>query len=167
MTAATIFSALPATTHSSAARAVIPWMAESVPTILTGGDGDDLYMQDSALDIIAESGATLNDELRTNPVALRRFAGIEHYNFLGGKAVDFTADGQNNRISGTKLADTLTGLGGDDTLNGGAGADSLSGGEGDDVYVSRQQARPDQRYRRRRPRGKRHRLYTGRRNSRT
>ena len=61
--------------------------------------------------------------------------GIEHYSFLGGKAVDFTADGQSNRITGTKLADTLTGLGGDDTLNGGAGADSLSGGEGKDVYV--------------------------------
>ncbi|HVR68526.1 MAG TPA: M10 family metallopeptidase, partial [Verrucomicrobiae bacterium] len=101
---------------------------------LTGGDGDDLYIQDSALDIISESGATLNDELRTNQAFSDTIAGIEHYNFLGGKAVNFTADDQDNRISGTKLADTLSGLGGDDTLIGGAGGDSLSGGEGDDVY---------------------------------
>ena len=100
-----------------------------------GGDGDDILLQDTLLDIIADSGATLNDELRTIQSLSGALAGIEHYSFLGGKAVDFTADGQSNRISGTKLADTLTGLGGDDTLNGGAGADSMSGGEGKDVYI--------------------------------
>jgi Ca2+-binding RTX toxin-like protein len=102
---------------------------------LTGGDGDDLYFQDSAFDFISESGATLNDELRTNQALSNVFAGIEHYSFLGGKAVDFTADAQNNRLTGTKLADTLAGDSGDDTINGGAGGDSLAGGEGDDVYV--------------------------------
>ena len=102
---------------------------------MIGGEGDDLYFQDSAFDVFSESGATLNDELRTNQALSNAFAGIEHYSFLGGKSVNFTADGQDNRLAGTKLADTLSGLGGDDTLNGGAGADSLLGGEGKDVYV--------------------------------
>ncbi len=102
---------------------------------LTGGGGDDVYFLDSMFDVISESDATLNDEMRTNQALSQLVAGIEHYSFLGGTPVNFTADGQNNRISGTKFSDTLTGLGGDDALNGGAGGDSLLGGDGDDAYV--------------------------------
>jgi Ca2+-binding RTX toxin-like protein len=101
---------------------------------LKGGDDDDLYIQDSKLDIIDETGASLNDELRTNQALAVLIAGIEHYSFIGGVSVNFTAGGQNNRLAGTKVADTLAGDGGDDTLIGGAGADNLSGGDGDDVY---------------------------------
>ncbi len=101
---------------------------------MAGGEDDDLYVQDSNLDIFDETGSSLNDELRSNQVLAALIAGIEHYSFIGGKSVNFTADGQNNRLAGTKVADTLIGDGGDDTLIGGAGGDSLSGGAGDDVY---------------------------------
>jgi len=101
---------------------------------LEGGEGDDLYLQDNKLDDIDEAGVSLNDELRTNQILTAIVAGIEHYSFVGGKTVSFSADGQNNRISGTTAADTLVGAAGDDTLIGGAGGDNLSGGAGNDVY---------------------------------
>jgi len=119
---------------------------------LTGGEGDDLYVQDSAGDLITESGTTLNDELRTNQVLSAVLANIEHYTFTGSIAIDFTATDLANRVTATnesdKVAglagnDTLAGLGGSDTLigdvgddllDGGAGADSLVGGRGNDTY---------------------------------
>jgi Ca2+-binding RTX toxin-like protein len=101
---------------------------------MDGGEGDDIYIQDSALDVIADSGANIGagDELRTNQDTLTAaIANIEHYTFTGTKAVTFTGDGADNRITGNKAADTLDGGAGHDTLNGMAGNDSLVGGPGD------------------------------------
>ena len=124
---------------------------------MAGGDGDDLYIQDSALDQITETGANtgLGDELKTNQNALLHaaLANIEHYTFTGTTAVTFEGSAANNRITGSAAADslqgdngadTLNGLAGNDTLNagdgddsmdGGAGADNMHGGTGDDTYV--------------------------------
>jgi Ca2+-binding RTX toxin-like protein len=99
---------------------------------LAGGEGDDVYVVDSAGDKISETGSSLDDELRTNQ-APALVAGIEHYTFTGTKAVAFTGDSADNRITGTAAADTLDGADGDDTLNGQAGNDQLTGGIGDDV----------------------------------
>ena len=111
------------------------------------------YLQDSALDVLTETGASVDDELRTNQLLSGVVAGIEHYTFAVTKALNFTGDDQDNRITGGTAADKLDGAGGDDTLNGaggndsltgglggdslngGAGGDSLNGGDGDDVYV--------------------------------
>src|SRR5262249_17114364 len=57
------------------------------------------------------------------------------YTFTAAAAVNFAADGADNRITGTGKNDTLLGSGGNDTLNGGAGADSLVGGTGNDTYI--------------------------------
>src|SRR5262249_53115682 len=73
--------------------------------------------------------------LRTNQALLGVVANIEHYTFTGATAVNFAADGADNRITGTGKNDTLLGSGGNDTLNGGAGADNLVGGTGNDTYV--------------------------------
>jgi Ca2+-binding RTX toxin-like protein len=100
---------------------------------MTGGLGDDVYVQDSAGDLFAEEAGEGSDELRTNQVYSNILDNIEHYTFTGKVAVDFTADDEDNRITGTAKNDTLTGAAGDDSLNGGAGADSLLGGKGDDA----------------------------------
>ena len=120
---------------------------------MSGGKGDDIYVQDNKADVITELGGDANDELRTNQALANVLAGIEHYSFLGAAAVAFTADGAANRISGTKAGDkidgdggndslngnggndTLTGGIGNDSLNGGTGGDSLIGGDGNDTYV--------------------------------
>jgi Ca2+-binding RTX toxin-like protein len=102
---------------------------------MTGGDGDDVYIVDSAGDVVNEFGSDANDELRTNQALAGILANIEHYTFTGTAAVNFTADGADNKLTGTAKSDTLIGAAGDDTLNGGAGADKLVGGADDDTYV--------------------------------
>jgi Ca2+-binding RTX toxin-like protein len=102
---------------------------------MTGGEGDDLYVMDVAGDLVIETGASLNDEVRSAVGFSGGIAGVEHYTFTGATAVNFTANDFNNRIAGTAAADTLAGGAGDDTLSGGAGADSLDGGTGNDTYV--------------------------------
>jgi Ca2+-binding RTX toxin-like protein len=101
---------------------------------MTGGLGDDVYVQDAAGDVWIEGAGEGSDELRTNQVYSNVVANIEHYTFTGKVAIDFAADGEDNRITGTAKNDTLAGAAGDDSLNGAAGADSLSGGKGDDSY---------------------------------
>ena len=101
---------------------------------MTGGLGDDVYVQDVAGDLVTEDAGEGSDELRTNQLYSNVLANIEHYTFTGKVAVNFTADGEDNKITGTAKNDTLTGAAGDDSLNGGVGADSLLGGKGDDSY---------------------------------
>jgi Ca2+-binding RTX toxin-like protein len=102
---------------------------------LKGGAGDDLYIVDSVGDVVEELGSDADDELRTNQALAFVVTNVEHYTFTGATAVNFTADGAANRLTGTAKNDTLAGGAGDDTLNGGAGADSLAGGADDDTYV--------------------------------
>jgi Ca2+-binding RTX toxin-like protein len=105
---------------------------------LTGCEGGDLYVQDSALDQIIELGANigLGDTLKTNQNATLHDTtltpNIEHYIFTGTTAVNFTGSDVGNSITATAAADSLDGGKGDDTLSGLAGNDPLSGGDGND-----------------------------------
>ncbi len=121
---------------------------------MEGGLGDDLFIVDSALDVVnADTGGL--DELKTNQLLDKSISGIENYTFTGTKTVVFTAsnDATANRISGTSAADAFLGMGGNDTLiglagndslvgdagndslDGGAGLDTMDGGAGDDSYT--------------------------------
>jgi Ca2+-binding RTX toxin-like protein len=101
---------------------------------LIGGDGDDIYFIDMLSDQVLELGSDLNDEVRSTG-AIGLIAGIEHYTFLGSKAIAFVGDDAANRITGGSGADNLAGGNGSDTLDGGGGADSLVGGDGNDTYI--------------------------------
>jgi Ca2+-binding RTX toxin-like protein len=107
---------------------------------LSGGDGDDTYVIDSADDDVVEtptggiervytrfSGTILapnveNLVLETGVIAATGNA--------GGNEIAGNASG--NVVDGAGGNDTVTGLGGDDTLLGGLGLDRLFGGDGDD-----------------------------------
>ncbi len=103
---------------------------------LTGGAGNDVYVVDSLLDVVTESGGDAHDKVLSSIQLPGTISGIEIYSFTGAKAVTFTGDpASGNEIDGTALADTLAGGSGNDTLNGGAGADSLTGNGGTDTYI--------------------------------
>ncbi|HTO80761.1 MAG TPA: type I secretion C-terminal target domain-containing protein [Methylomirabilota bacterium] len=100
---------------------------------LSGGEGDDVYVQDSAGDVVIETGTTQNDELQTNQALKVAVAHVEHYTFTGTTGVNFYAGDAANRVTGTVAADRIDGFWGDDTLSGGAGNDTLIGGAGNNI----------------------------------
>lgn len=132
---------------------------------LGGGAGDDLYIIDSALDVISSDttigeifgGGTDTVQSSIN-FALKNGSFIENLT-LAGSAINGSGNEYNNLITGNSAAnllngagngidvsgnDTLLGLGGNDTLKGGDGNDildggtglnSLVGGTGNDIYV--------------------------------
>jgi Ca2+-binding RTX toxin-like protein len=110
-----------------------------------GGDGNDLYIFDTLGDLAIESNPNASggsdDEIRTSVIIQVATSIIEHYTYTGSKNWTFTANGENNKLTGGAGHDQLDGStgndiikgnGGNDTLIGGAGNDSLIGGAGSD-----------------------------------
>ncbi|MGO8183008.1 protease, partial [Rhizobium leguminosarum] len=95
---------------------------------LNGGAGNDIYVVDSAGDVINEAVNAGTDEIRTVLAAysIAALVNVENLSYTG--SANFTG-------TGNALANTITGGIGNDTLNGGAGADTLIGGAGDDTYI--------------------------------
>ncbi|NEK39798.1 calcium-binding protein, partial [Rhizobium leguminosarum] len=95
---------------------------------LNGGAGNDIYVVDSASDIVTELASAGTDEIRTSLAAysIATLINVENLSYTG--SANFIG-------TGNALANTITGGIGNDTLNGGAGADSLIGGAGDDTYI--------------------------------
>ncbi len=91
--------------------------------VMTGGKGDDVYFMDVAADQIIEAGGDAKDEVRSAVALKTVIAGVEDYYFTGKTAVNFLADGADNKIVATAAADTLDGAAGSDTMQGGAGND--------------------------------------------
>ncbi|MEO3471564.1 calcium-binding protein [Roseomonas sp. CAU 1739] len=117
---------------------------------MAGGAGDDIYLVDSAADVIFEAAGFGRDLVRST-VDYTLGLNVEDLLLLGpgtkgtGNSADnvITGNGSDNILSGLQGndmlvggagADTLQGGDGADTLNGGTGADSMIGGAGDDVY---------------------------------
>ena len=106
---------------------------------LSGGAGDDLYIVDSAVEVIVEAASGGND---TANIAIAQAGGVytlgaEVENGTLVNTVAFTLNGNAaaNRLTGNAAANILNGGAGNDTLTGGGGIDTLAGGTGDDVYV--------------------------------
>lgn len=123
-------------------------IGDGVADSLAGGAGDDLYMVDSALDIINDLGGTdtVESSVTFNLAAANVF-GVENLVLSGSQNIDgngnalansITGNSGNNSLDGGAGKDTLVAGAGNDTLQGGAGdgvADSLVGGAGDDLYI--------------------------------
>ena len=97
---------------------------------LAGGTGDDLFVIDSALDVILEAAGEGTDTASVGIVAsggtwtLPSF--LENAQITSTVAFGLTGNSLNNVLTGNFMANTLSG---------GAGADTLAGGAGDDVYL--------------------------------
>jgi len=111
---------------------------------MLGGLGDDIYVVNSASDIIVENPAEGEDlVVAYTAYSIAALPNVEHMR-LAGSAVFATGNSGANELQGNAVAnsiignagnDTLFGAGGDDTLNGSAGNDVLFGGTGADAFT--------------------------------
>jgi hypothetical protein len=94
---------------------------------MAGGLGDDIYVVDSAGDVVTEAAGAGNDRVDTTmgTYSLAGLANVEELHFMG--TGDFSG-------TGNALSNVMFGGAGNDTLNGGAGADLLVGGAGADTF---------------------------------
>jgi trimeric autotransporter adhesin len=111
-----------------------------------GGSGNDIYIVDSAYDVVNESAALIIspgsgiDEVRASinyslVQSAHVFGDIENLTLTGKANLTGTGNALNNIITGNDGNNLLDGGAGNDTLDGGVGNDSMSGGAGDDTYV--------------------------------
>ena len=105
-------------------------------TTLAGGDGDDVYVVSSVVNVV-EDASEGDDEIQTNSTvfSLQNAANVERLTYLGTSNVTFTGNAEDNTLTGGSGNDTLNGGEGSDTLNGGSGNDTLIGGAGADHLV--------------------------------
>lgn len=97
-----------------------------------GGEGDDIYVVDSQLDLIFESANQGVDIIHTSYSGYILFsANVEGLQLIGN-AISGYGNGAINYLYGTNLANNLYGDAGDDLLDGGGGNDYLAGGSGAD-----------------------------------
>jgi Ca2+-binding RTX toxin-like protein len=115
---------------------------------MIGAAGDDVYLVDSALDVVIETAAGGHDVVyAATSYALAATAEVETLSAsstLGTASIDLTGSAFANRMLGNVAAnaihggggdDLLFGFAGDDTLDGGTGHDLLFGGLGNDSYI--------------------------------
>jgi Ca2+-binding RTX toxin-like protein len=112
---------------------------------LIGGTGSDIYIIDSPLDVVQETGAGGADsDTVLSWISYALGAGLENLELLG--TADLEGSGNNfnnvlvgnsgrNELRGRSGNDRLTGQTGDDTLLGGRGNDTLTGGAGNDLLT--------------------------------
>jgi Ca2+-binding RTX toxin-like protein len=90
---------------------------------LAGGEGDDVYSVDDALDIVVENVGEGNDTV---------YAAVD---YALGAGVENLVIGDSARSGyGNDLANRMTGNSYANILDGGFGSDTLVGGSGDDIY---------------------------------
>ena len=92
---------------------------------MQGGPGNDVYVVDSAADLITELTGRGKDLVQAASGYVLG-AKVEKLNLTGGAAIDGT---------GNPLANTITGNAAANLLDGRGGADLLVGGKGKDIYV--------------------------------
>jgi Ca2+-binding RTX toxin-like protein len=101
--------------------------------IMRGGAGSDIYVVDSLLDIVEDSGPDTDvDTVESRLASYTLGAGIENL-VLTGVTKTGIGNADENLITGNTAANDLRGMAGDDTLLGAAGADTLIGGDGNDL----------------------------------
>ena len=112
---------------------------------LIGGDGNDTYVVDNALDTVTETNALAaggvdlvqvaiaTAGLPGNPYVLG--ANIENAILTNRVAYSLTGNELDNVLTGNAAINTLIGALGNDTLDGAGGVDYLDGGAGDDTYI--------------------------------
>ena len=102
--------------------------------ILVGGLGDDIYVVDSIVDIIAENANEGIDSVQSSR-SYALSANVETLTLTGTTAISGIGNSLDNLMVGNSANNILSAGAGSDTLNGGAGADTLIGGLGNDIFV--------------------------------
>lgn len=99
---------------------------------MSGGGGNDIYVVDTAKDIVTELAGGGTDTV-ISAVSWALGAEFERLTLNGSGATTGVGNALNNLITGDANANKLSGLGGADTIKGGAGNDKLIGGDGVDT----------------------------------
>ena len=128
--------------------------------VVTTGSGNDTIHGGGGLDVIKTGGGNDTVDYFGTEVSIDGGTGSDTLVIEAQVSVDLTAvdqtladtttvtgfdnvdgsaltAGQSIRITGTTIANTLLGGGGNDTIDGGGGSDSIAAGAGDDVVVMR------------------------------
>lgn len=92
---------------------------------LAGGLGNDIYVVDSADDVVVEADNAGVDEIRSS-VTYTLSGQVEHLSLLGHAIIDGTGNALDNTLAGNDAANRLDGA---------SGADVMAGGHGDDLYI--------------------------------
>jgi Ca2+-binding RTX toxin-like protein len=93
---------------------------------LAGGAGDDIYLIDSAADMVTENAGEGTDSVQAT-TSWTLGANVEN--------LTLTRVGGGDSATGNALNNVLTGTSGANRIDGGAGTDSMIGGAGNDTYV--------------------------------
>jgi serralysin len=102
---------------------------------MVGSTGNDVYIVDSAGDVVVENAGEGTDEVRTSLTSFTLGTNMENLSFTGTAASTGTGNALDNFMTGGSGNDTLSGGSGNDFLRGLAGNDNLSGGAGNDSFV--------------------------------
>ena len=100
--------------------------------ILSGGDGDDIFIVDNTGDTVTEAANQGNDAVYAY-ADFTLATNVENLTLLGNNNLKGTGNSQNNILTGNSGDNVLTGLDGNDILYGLDGNDALSGGNGNDT----------------------------------
>lgn len=100
---------------------------------MAGGQGDDVYIVDTASDAVFE-GANEGYDIARSAVSIAVLVDNVEAVQLQGSA-DLNADGDSlaDNLQGNAGANIVSGLGGADTINGNEGDDVIAGGIGNDL----------------------------------
>jgi len=91
---------------------------------MTGGTGNDLYIVESATDLVTEAASAGTDTV------------VSYVNYtLGANVENLILRGTASLGTGNTLNNTISGNASANTLDGGAGADAMAGSTGNDTYV--------------------------------
>jgi Ca2+-binding RTX toxin-like protein len=98
---------------------------------MAGGLGDDLYLVESAADLVTELAGEGIDSVQSS-VSLTLAANVEELFLPGDADLKGTGNDLANLMEGSFGANVLDGKAGNDTIRGGAGDDTVLGGAGND-----------------------------------
>jgi len=101
---------------------------------MLGGAGNDIYVVNSAGDVVTERAGEGWDTVQSS-ITYSLGANVNDLTLTGTAAINGTGNGGNNTVIGNAAANVLTGAAGNDFLDGGAGNDTLIGGQGADTYL--------------------------------
>jgi Ca2+-binding RTX toxin-like protein len=101
---------------------------------LRGLGGDDVYVVDSANDLVIENTGEGVDSVESS-VSYTLSANVENLTLTGSAPVNGTGNTANNLLVGNSAGNVLDSGAGADSLRGSAGADTLRGGAGNDTYL--------------------------------
>ncbi|KQM36423.1 calcium-binding protein [Sphingomonas sp. Leaf10] len=93
---------------------------------LTGLAGDDIYIVDTAQDVVIEVAGGGTDTVRSTAASYTLGDNVENIVLLGSNSINAAGNGLDNVLSGNS---------GNNRIDGGAGADVMAGGKGNDTYV--------------------------------